>query len=163
MTTTEFFAQMEALGFQPAEELGITVVEDPEPTYRIKGTTEDVTNCEWGHTNLKKTVALAVLDSDGNETGTIVYLGVDCAAKAMRTTETRVRNAAASADTVLAEANSWAAEMLAYYGTEVTPSAVAKYVKANPSAPDPAAKLTALIEEATAALAGTLTTDRFTR
>lgn len=65
--------------------------------YRIKGTTADVTECAFGHTGLKKTVALAVLDADGNE-GEIIYLGTDCAAKVMRTTETKVRNEAATAD-----------------------------------------------------------------
>lgn len=65
--------------------------------YKVKGTTGDVDTCAFGHTGLKKTVALAVLDADGNE-GEVIYLGTDCAARVMRTSEAKVRNAAAAAD-----------------------------------------------------------------
>jgi hypothetical protein len=83
--------------------------------YRIKGTTGDVDTCAFGHTGLKKTVALAVLDADGNE-GEIIYLGTDCAAKVMRTTETNIRNAASAADHERAEKVEWATEFVATYG-----------------------------------------------
>jgi hypothetical protein len=82
--------------------------------YRIKGTTGDVDTCAFGHTGLKKTVVLAVLDADGNEEE-IIYLGTDCAAKVMRTTETKVRNAAAAADHELAANAGRAREILDTY------------------------------------------------
>ena len=51
--------------------------------YRIKGTTDDVTNCELcGKVELKGTVMLAPLDADGNEVGEVSYFGTSCAAKA---------------------------------------------------------------------------------
>lgn len=82
--------------------------------YRIKGTTGDVDTCAFGHTGLRKTVALAVLDADGNEEE-VIYLGTDCAAKVMRTTETKVRNAAAEADSEHAAKVARAREILDTY------------------------------------------------
>src|SRR5688572_16107327 len=114
MTATDFWTAVHSLGFAPAT--NITVTEDPEPAaYRVKGTTQDVTDCAHGHTNLKKTVILATLDADGTETG-IIHLGVDCAARVMRTTETRIRNTAATADAERAEKVAWATDLIAVYG-----------------------------------------------
>lgn len=83
--------------------------------YKVKGTTGDVDTCAFGHTGLKKTVALAVLDADGNE-GEVIYLGTDCAAKVMRTSETKVRNAATTADSERAAKVGRAREIIATYG-----------------------------------------------
>lgn len=106
MTTTEL---LNSLGFRPAADIGITVTEDAH-TYRIKGTTDDITTCDCcGRTGLKKTVILAVLDADGNQEDQ-TYYGTACAAKATRQTTTAIRNAASTADTNNAEARRWAAE-----------------------------------------------------
>lgn len=78
------------------------------PAYRVKGTTDDITTCDCcGRTNLKKTVILAMLDADGNQEDQ-TYYGTACAAKATAQTSTAIRNAAASADTTLADARRWA-------------------------------------------------------
>lgn len=51
--------------------------------YRILGTCDDRTTCEkCGRKGLKKTVALAPLDPDGNPGGA-VYFGSDCAGQAL--------------------------------------------------------------------------------
>jgi hypothetical protein len=72
--------------------------------YRILGTTDDVTTCDCcGRENLKKTVALAALDADGNEIGT-VYYGVDCAAKAEGLPAKLIRKEAETADRAKGEA-----------------------------------------------------------
>lgn len=53
--------------------------------YRILGISDDHTTCEHcGKAGLKCTVALELLDSDGNGDGNIVRFGRDCAARAMR-------------------------------------------------------------------------------
>lgn len=52
--------------------------------YRVLGINDDVCTCECcGKHNLKCTVALSVLDVDGNDSGEIVRYGRDCAALAM--------------------------------------------------------------------------------
>lgn len=122
MDINTFWGTVHSLGYTPTGEPHTTVT-----TYTIKGTTDDVTDCANGHTGLKKTVVLATLDADGNETGTI-HLGCDCAARAMRTTETKVRNAAAAADHHLADARAWATHTLDTFAT-LTP---ADYLAANP-------------------------------
>lgn len=51
--------------------------------YRVKGTTNDVTDCDLcGRVELKGTVVMATLDADGNEFGEVGYFGTSCAAKA---------------------------------------------------------------------------------
>lgn len=51
--------------------------------YRVKGTTDDVTDCELcGKAELKGTVMLVPLDADGNDDGEVCYFGTSCAAKA---------------------------------------------------------------------------------
>lgn len=51
--------------------------------YRVKGTTDDVTDCELcGKVELKGTVVLVPLDAEGNEDGEVCYFGTSCAAKA---------------------------------------------------------------------------------
>ncbi|MEU7039800.1 hypothetical protein AB0A77_01920 [Streptomyces varsoviensis] len=70
--------------------------------YMVKGTTDDVTDCELcGRTELKGTVVLASLDADGNEDGSISYFGTHCASKAagwtVQEVNERVRQAARKA------------------------------------------------------------------
>jgi hypothetical protein len=68
--------------------------------FNVKGTTEDVTTCDLcGREDLKFTVALAVLDADGNETE-IVHYGSDCGAKVSGWTQADVMRRARNADTV---------------------------------------------------------------
>lgn len=51
--------------------------------YTVKGTTDEVTECELcGRVELKGTVILVPLDPDGNPDGEPVYFGTSCAAKA---------------------------------------------------------------------------------
>jgi hypothetical protein len=56
----------------------MTVAPAQVPQYRVLGTTDEFTTCDLrGRTNLKSTIALAMLDADGNETD-VVYYGSDC-------------------------------------------------------------------------------------
>lgn len=51
--------------------------------YRVKGTTDEATECELcGKVELKATVMLVPLDDDGNDDGDVAYFGTSCAAKA---------------------------------------------------------------------------------
>lgn len=60
--------------------------------YRVKGTTDEVTECELcGKPELKGTVMLTSLDADGNEEGDVSYFGTSCAAKAAGWTVKEVR------------------------------------------------------------------------
>lgn len=53
--------------------------------FRVLGVSDDRTECDrCGKTNLRRTVALSPLDADGNDTGEVVYYGVDCAGQALR-------------------------------------------------------------------------------
>ena len=48
--------------------------------YRIKGVSDDITTCgNCGKSNLKRTVALELID----EPGVVVHYGTDCAARAL--------------------------------------------------------------------------------
>jgi len=69
-------------------------------TYRILGTTDEVTRCEHcGRDDLRSTVVLAALDDEGNDDGGRVYLGSTCGAKAAGWTSPRkFREDAAAAD-----------------------------------------------------------------
>jgi hypothetical protein len=69
--------------------------------YRIKGVNDEQDTCdECGKTNLRRTVILAPLDDEGNEDGEC-RVGVDCAAKMMRTTTVKVKNQVAEQSTRL--------------------------------------------------------------
>lgn len=73
--------------------------------FKVLGTVDDITDCDQcGRDDLKSTVALAELDADGNETGGILYMGSDCAAKAAGWTQTRVRAEVKAADAAKREA-----------------------------------------------------------
>lgn len=66
--------------------------------YRVKGTTNDVTECAYcGRQELKGTVVLEVLDADGNAEG-VTYFGTGCAATAGRRTVKEIKTEAKSAD-----------------------------------------------------------------
>lgn len=66
--------------------------------YTIKGTTADVSECGLcGRTHLRRTVALAPLDFDGNELD-VIHAGTGCAARAMNRTAASVSAAARRAD-----------------------------------------------------------------
>lgn len=55
-----------------------------KPTFRVLGVTDDRTACECcGKSNLKVTVALDVMDDEGNGSGEVVYYGRDCASKVL--------------------------------------------------------------------------------
>jgi hypothetical protein len=69
---------------------------------RAKGTTELVTECDCcGRVDLKKTVIMAVLDADGNETDRM-HFGVVCAAKASGRPVKEIKAEASAADSELA-------------------------------------------------------------
>ena len=66
--------------------------------FRIKGSTNDRTECDrCGRTDLKKTIIVASLDPDGNEMG-IEYLGTTCASRKIDKAPREVRQGAKSAD-----------------------------------------------------------------
>lgn len=116
--------------------------------FRVQGITDEATTCECcGREGLKRTVRLIELDADGNDLDA-VYYGTSCAATAARTTSTRIRNAAAAGDGLLARARKWAAAALPVFSA----MSLLEYMAANPSlARRPAAAdaaLTATIAEA---------------
>ena len=135
------------------------------PTYRVKGTTDDVTTCQQcGRGGLRKTVALALLDVDGNE-DEVTYFGVDCAARATGQRQTAIRNAAAAADRHMDQAQRWAREMSEFYDVEPT-LAAQRYHAANrryieEGGHDPAAEVARLVVEIRAVLAGQLVGTRY--
>lgn len=64
--------------------------------YRIKGVNDEQDTCdECGKTGLRRTVILSILDDEGNDDGEC-RVGVDCASRMMRTTQTKVKNEIAS-------------------------------------------------------------------
>lgn len=66
--------------------------------YRVKGTTDEVTECGLcGRQELKGTVVMEALDADGNEDG-IAYFGTSCAAKAAGWTSREVTRLATAAN-----------------------------------------------------------------
>jgi hypothetical protein len=78
--------------------------------FRIKGTTDEVTECELcGRIDLKGTIVLATLDADGNEED-IVYYGASCGAKAAKWTTKEIRTEAKVADRKAREAKHAASE-----------------------------------------------------
>lgn len=98
MTLTDFFGQMDAIGFRPAAEIGVTVVE-ATPAYRVKGTTEDITLCDrCGRQELKRTVVMAQLDADGTEVD-VFHAGTGCAATLAKLTEAEVIDQIEAIDT----------------------------------------------------------------
>jgi hypothetical protein len=67
--------------------------------YEIKGTTDSETSCfVCGKTNLKKTYILKNI-----ETGKVIYVGCDCAAKLMKKTEKFIKTESNRID----EFNKW--------------------------------------------------------
>lgn len=81
----------------------MTTIERPRQ-YRVKGTTDDVTECAYcGRQELKGTVVLEVLDADGTPQG-VTYFGTGCAATAGRRTVKEVKAEAKSADRATREA-----------------------------------------------------------
>lgn len=91
-------------------------METREATYTIKGILNDTDTCECcGRTGLKRVVALAELDADGNE-GEVAYFGTACAARAIRWTSTRVTNEANAAQHKRDQQAEWANGIIAVYG-----------------------------------------------
>ena len=92
--------------------------------YRMIGTTDDVVDCaKCGKPDLRATVVLELLDSEGNSEG-VTYFGSTCAAKALaergvRATAAQVRDEARREQTKRTEAARYAQERLDYYGLPV--------------------------------------------
>jgi hypothetical protein len=73
-------------------------------TYRVAGTTDDVTTCELcSRPELKGTVIMVSLDADGNDEG-VSYFGTSCAAKAAGWTVRSVKAGIASAQRAVEDA-----------------------------------------------------------
>ncbi|AER47602.1 hypothetical protein DS6A_48 [Mycobacterium phage DS6A] len=55
----------------------------PAHKFIVRGRTDEVTTCELcGREDLSHTIALEVLDADGNGTGEVTYYGSECGARA---------------------------------------------------------------------------------
>jgi hypothetical protein len=106
-------------------------------SYRVRGTTDDVTTCQQcGKPELKGTVILDILDEDGN-TEDVIYAGTTCAAKMAggRVAGAKIRQQATAADYRRGEIVRTAQEILAYYAPFEAASPLAlgdAYAKANP-------------------------------
>lgn len=84
--------------------------------FRVLGINDDVCTCECcGKQNLKCTVALSVLDADGNDSGEIVRYGRDCAALAVlgRKSAANVRHVENMAQAAMCAADCEARQKLA--------------------------------------------------
>lgn len=80
-------------------------VEVTTKAFRVLGSTDDVTECELcGRTDLKGTIVLQPLATDGSEDGEPVYYGSDCGARAAKWTVKEIRSAAREADRKAEEA-----------------------------------------------------------
>jgi hypothetical protein len=99
--------------------------------YRIIGATDDVTDCQCcGRAGLKRTIALIVLDADGND-DTITYYGTACAARAMGRKTTAVRNEADTAQSRINADTAQRAALAAHYSGMTITDAVADYYAVN--------------------------------
>lgn len=75
------------------------ITEDQAKTMKVRGTTEDVTECDYcGKHSLKKTVVFELTDADGNGNGEFRHLGVDCAARLTGRKPERIAREAAERD-----------------------------------------------------------------
>lgn len=110
------------------------------PAYRVLGTTDDVTACELcGREELRGTIVLQPLDSDGGHDGDPVHYGAVCGAKAAGWSVSEIRDRANRADRERREAEraerqrqhdeEWAAFLAGFlpwvrdtYGVQVTDS-----------------------------------------
>lgn len=73
--------------------------------FRVLGTTDHVTVCYLcGRDELRGTIALEILDNDGTGTGTVVYYGSSCGAKAAGWTQKDFNAAVKTADQAKIEA-----------------------------------------------------------
>lgn len=118
--------------------------------FRYLGVTDECVECQQcGKSDLRSTVVLAVLDADGNTTGT-TYYGSHCAARALGVPgggRAVTRSAVyAHHDTLMAAAD--ARRMLAHYGlpeqgeptAEQTRDAMGRYIQAHPNIADRVAR-----------------------
>src|SRR4051812_28057483 len=88
----------------------MTTTEDTRKAFRIIGSTNDVTDCDYcGRTELKGTIRLVLLDADGNDE-TVVHYGTGCAATAGQRTVRDIRDSVKAADNAAREAEQVAAE-----------------------------------------------------
>jgi hypothetical protein len=108
------------------------------PKFRYIGVTDDVTECQHcGKAGLKLTVALALLDLDGNEED-VTYYGSTCAARALsiKGGSRAVLDAARAAHAQLAQNAKHARQRLAHYRADELPlSQVAIAFRRNNSSP----------------------------
>lgn len=67
--------------------------------FQVLGTTTDITTCELcGRDELRGTIVLAILDTDGNDTGERAHYGTTCGAKAAGWTITEINDRIKAAD-----------------------------------------------------------------
>jgi hypothetical protein len=75
------------------------ITEDQAKTMKVRGTTEEVTECDYcGKHSLRKTVVFELTDADGNGNGEFRHLGVDCAARLTGRKPERIARKAAELD-----------------------------------------------------------------
>lgn len=118
----------QSLKARPARSFQIRIVEPtPGATYRVLGTTDDVTRCDLcGRQELRGTIVLAVLDADGNPEGEL-YAGSTCGAKAAgrtgRNAPVKLRDEADAARRLAKADADQARSMLAHYRWDIRPVA----------------------------------------
>ena len=106
-------------------------------SYIALGTTDDSTECgKCGKVELRRTVRIGVLDADGNVEETF-YAGTTCAAKLTGRKAAAILAEALAADTRLADARRWRAEMAGVYGDGDIDAAAARYAVSQRHDPGP--------------------------
>lgn len=103
--------------------------------YKVLGTTTDVDHCECcGRADLRKTVMMVTLDTDGTPDGETGYYGTSCAARLVGTTAKKITDQAHAGDKVRAAAEEVARRTLDRYEDVdglFPMDAVKRYINAN--------------------------------
>lgn len=97
----------------------MTAATAPIARYRYIGVTDDCVQCQQcGKQDLKSTIVLAILDTDGNDSE-VTYYGSSCAARALgrpgKSQTAKILAEARSAHRQLAQRVAFARELLAHY------------------------------------------------
>lgn len=106
----------------------MTTTQTAALTYRILGTTDDITNCDQcGRDDLNSTVILGYLDADGNVEG-VRYVGSDCGAKLSGLRASVIASDAKKADRSAREAANAAYDEVRYAYTQARDLALVAWI-----------------------------------
>ena len=106
----------------------MTTTQTAALTYRVLGTTDDITNCDQcGRDDLNSTVILGYLDADGNVEG-VRYVGSDCGARLSGMKAGTIASDAKKADHAAREAANAAYDEVSYAYTQARDLALVAWI-----------------------------------